>query len=216
MSAQQNYTAGAIALRSFLVLAGSAFIILGYLYLSQSRAGSSNSASSSPGVAIMTSPFLWPGINNPHTYSADEAPVRDDDDVIGIDVGGKARAYLVSAFAGFQHHVVNDVLAGQPVSVTHCDLHNCTRVFTGSEQGKPLQLSCGGQSQEGGLVLMAPGDLFDQETGHSLIPDAPGLPYQRFPFVVTTWAEWKRAHPNSDVYVGDDSDVMNHSRGKLP
>jgi hypothetical protein len=156
-------------------------------------------------MAIMASPFITPGIRNPHIDAADKAPLHDSDGVIGIVVDGKARAYLVSAFAGFQHHVVNDVLLGQPISVTHCDLRNCTRVFTGTKGDHPLELSCAGRSREGGLVLIAPGGMFDQETGDSVNPGAPALPYPQFAFVLTTWAEWKRAHPNTDVYVGEDA-----------
>src|SRR5438105_6426041 len=155
MNSQQISTVRAIALRALLILAAAAFIAFGSPYLSQPRARSSNFAVSSSGVAIMASPFITPGIRNPHIYAADKAPLHDDDDVIGIEIERKARAYLVSAFAGFQHHVVNDILLGQPISVTHCDLHNCTRVFTGPKGDQPLELSCAGRSHEGGLVLIA-------------------------------------------------------------
>ena len=203
MSAQPIYSGRAIALRGLLILAVTAVIVLGFMYLKQARARSSNASASFPEGAIMASPFFSPGIDSPHTCPADEAPLRDNDEVIGIALDSKARAYLVSAFAGFQHHVVNDVLAGEPISVTHCDLHNCTRVFTGSEPDKPLPLSCGGRAHGGGLLLLAPGGMFDQETGDSVNPGGPGLPFEQVPFVVTTWAEWKRAHPNTDVYVGE-------------
>src|SRR5438132_3563971 len=69
-----------------------------------------------------TTPFMWPGIDHPKILPAAEAHLQDQDQVIGVEVEGEARAYLVSAFSGLQGHVVNDVLAGQPVSVTHSDM----------------------------------------------------------------------------------------------
>ena len=180
----------------------------------------------------MDSPFITPGIRNPHIYAADKAPLHDNDDVIGIEIERKARAYLVSAFAGFQHHVVNDILLGQPISVTHCDLHNCTRVFTGPKGDQPLELGYPGQMLYLFVQSLVPAvlasmitfsetviyttyaaapriwdlsPLVDQQTGGPLNPGAPALPYAQFSFVRTTWAEWKRAHPNPDVYVGEDA-----------
>jgi hypothetical protein len=155
----------------------------------------------------MATPFGWPGIETPLTFAANQATLRDNDEVIGVCVNSAARAYLVSAFAGPQHHVVNDLLSRQPISVTHCDLENCTRVFTGAENDKPLKLACGG-SLNGALLLSAPGGTYVQETSASLNPDAPGLAYDRFPFVITTWGDWRRGHPDTDVYVGGESEPL--------
>ncbi len=43
--------------------------------------------------------------------------LRDDDEVYGIVVAEKARAYAIAMLA--YHHVVNDVMAGTPVAVTY-------------------------------------------------------------------------------------------------
>ena len=200
----QSYTTRALTIRVVLVLGSAVLIASGTLYTLQ-PAQSQNAPQTASVVAPgMASPFTWPGIDNPSMVTAAKASLRDGEEIIGVSVAGKARAYLISAFAGPQHHVVNDVLFGQPVSVTHCDLENCTRVFTGAERDQPLGLACGG-TLKGGLLLSAPGGIYVQETGASLNPALSGLPYERFPFVVTTWADWKRAHPETDVYVGDAS-----------
>jgi len=143
----------------------------------------------------MATPFISPGIQDPRTYAAAQAHLHDEEEVIGICVGGRSRAYLVSAFSGPQHHVLNDLLLGQPVSVTHCDLKNCTRVFTSPQGHQPLDISCAG-SLGGGLLLLAPGGVYLQ--------DAPALPYQEFPFTVTSWADWKKTHADTDVYIGKE------------
>ena len=48
----------------------------------------------------------------------------------------------------------------------------------------------------GGLLLLAPGGVYLQ--------DAPALPYQEFPFTVTSWADWKKTHADTDVYIGKE------------
>jgi len=56
--------------------------------------------------------------DEPRCVPATEARfLRDDDEVYGIVVTGKARAYAIAMLA--YHHVVNDVMAGTPVAVTY-------------------------------------------------------------------------------------------------
>lgn len=56
--------------------------------------------------------------NDPAVVAASEAAfLRDEDEVFGLVVRGKARAYPISALA--YHHVVNDRLEGVPVAVTY-------------------------------------------------------------------------------------------------
>lgn len=56
--------------------------------------------------------------DDPKTVPAAEARfLRDDDEVYGIVVAERARAYAVRMLS--YHHVVNDVMAGTPVAVTY-------------------------------------------------------------------------------------------------
>jgi Protein of unknown function (DUF3179) len=146
-----------------------------------------------------STPFIWPGIDHPKTLPAEKAHVQDQDQVIGVEVDGKARAYLISAFSGIQHHVVNDVLGGQAVSVTHCDITHCTKVFSDPGSQEVLSIACGGRRGDS-LLLLARGGFFVQDSGTSLVPGGPAFPFPELPFVVTTWGQWKQAHPNTDVY----------------
>jgi len=149
-------------------------------------------------------PFLWPGIMRPHTYRADKAPLGDGDEVIGVVAGGKARAYLVAAFAGQERHVVNDLVAGWPVTVTHCDRNNCTRVFTGSSRGEVLDIACGGW-YNGSLLLATPAGICLQDD-NAANPGMPAVPFEQLRFTLTTWGEWKHQHADTDAYVGGASE----------
>ena len=55
---------------------------------------------------------------DPETIPADAAGwLRDDDEVFGLVVGDRARAYPITMLS--YHHVVNDVIEGIPVAVTY-------------------------------------------------------------------------------------------------
>ena len=145
----------------------------------------------------------WAGVRLPPARAGDRAGIDGDEEVIGVCVAGRARAYLVRAMLDPMHHVVNDLLGGRPVSVTFCSVTRCARVLTGSPGDSPLDIKIGGWKR-GGLALHVGGEDYSQETGESLTaPHARRLPYPELPFRRTTWREWRQAHPDSDVYTGD-------------
>jgi hypothetical protein len=133
---------------------------------------------------------------------AADAGLEDDEAVIGVRAGGRTRAYCVSALSkGHATHVVNDMLGGVPVSVTYCNMHRCARAFSDDEANQPLELAQGGLVT-GSMVLRASGHRYRQDSGEPLDPDAPPFPYVAYPAEVTTWGEWRREHPDTDVYLG--------------
>lgn len=139
----------------------------------------------------------FPGARLPAPRPAAQAKLAPDDVVIGVQVGGCARAYRLAALVGPRSHVINDRLADTPVTVTYCERTGCTRVFTG-EGTEPLDVRTGGYDR--GLLLLLGGHRYRQETGAPVDADT-GLPFPLAPieFVRTTWAEWRAAHPDTDV-----------------
>lgn len=132
--------------------------------------------------------------------------IQPGEEVIGVTAGGIHRAYSVRAFATLGQHVVNDLLVDIPVTVAHCPRTGCTRVFTGPA-GQRLRLALGGWSgRDGaaGMLLRVDGERDDrrylQNTGRSLGGES--VPYPSLEFELTTWEEWRRSHPNSDVFTG--------------
>lgn len=147
------------------------------------------------------------GITDPVMHTAEQADVEDDARVIGITVNDHARAYLLEAFAvtGFSNpedvsaHVVNDVIRGQSICVTHCDVTHSTRVFRSGKSpdssARPFEVCVGGW--DAGLLLKVDGVQYEQ---HS-----PKVPLSDIPFAITTWGHWIAEHPDSRVYVGRPS-----------
>jgi len=154
----------------------------------------------------------YPGIIQPETTTAKEANFDGDEQVIGVCIGSKARAYRLRSVEG--PHIVNDVIDGVPVSVTYCNLSVCAKVFTSSFGKGPLDLAMGGRYGKE-FVLVAEGHYFYQKSGAALPPNAPRngsplersadkspsfFPYQELRFEQMTWKEWKLAHPETDVF----------------
>jgi len=150
---------------------------------------------------------LWkvemPGLQTPHTLPATAAKIAESDDVIGLVVNGKPRAYWLKALRYPPWHIVNDVVAGAPVSVTYCDRTNCTRVYTCGQSSMPLDVSLAGLYGKE-MVVKVEGVLYFQESGKPLEPgtDVPSLPYAEHPWERTTWKEWRQRHPKTDLFIG--------------
>jgi hypothetical protein len=147
-----------------------------------------------------------PGIDHPRTVSADAAGLEDDTPVLGVTAGGQSRAYLLEAFAtGPGSHIVNDLLGGVPVSVSHCNLSGCSRAFKDDgppgRHDQPLDLSGGGLKGYR-LVLKSGGHAYEQETGAALDQAGPPFPFREHPVERTSWGAWLKAHPDTDVYLG--------------
>jgi Protein of unknown function (DUF3179) len=164
----------------------------------------------SPNFGAMATPFVWPARIQPPTVSAAAANLPDDEPVIGIVSHSKSRAYRIKAFAGMTNHVVNDVLDGVPVSVTHCDRDGCSRVYTGPGV-EPLKIVTGGYAN--GLLLLIDGVFYHQTDGRPTYdPDGSRLPHELHKFEETTWGKWRVAHPDTDVFI--DAPPGNPSTGR--
>ena len=161
-------------------------------------------------------------IRSPRTFPASMVKLSDSDEVIGVSQGGCHRAYLLAALrpravalssqleAELSRHVVNDRIAGVPITVTYCDIADCVRAFTDPRAAGPLEISVGGISQTSGgsLVLMAKGSRYYQSSGRNYEDSSATFPYVSKEFVRTTWKQWHTAHPDTDVYVGTGAQFL--------
>ena len=158
----------------------------------------------SDGPALARDPnrrFEMKGIVRPPAVPADRAELGEDDEVIGVVVGGKARAYELRALHVARHHVVNDLVDSVPISVAYCDITECTRVYTRRGTTVPLDVWQSGFGK-GGLILKIEGVSYRHQSGEPLQPgpDVPPIPYEEYPWIRTTWKDWKQQHPGTDVY----------------
>jgi hypothetical protein len=147
------------------------------------------------------------GVVQPTTLAAESSGMRDDEEVIGVVVGGKARAYRLDALRDRTRHLVNDLLGGVPVAVTYCDISDCVRVYTDPQGDSTMEIEVAGLT-EGEMVMKLGGVLYFQKSGRPMKPgDGPAaIPFELLSPTRTTWKEWAQRHPETDVYVGPRED----------
>jgi hypothetical protein len=146
-----------------------------------------------------------PGVTRPRLCPPDQVDLARDELVIGVEVNGQPRAYLVKAFEvddvasvrDLSAHIVNDIVGESPVSITHCNRTHSTRVFTyppgAGVPGEPMDVCVGGWND--GMVVVVGNSAYPQH--------AEEIPLVDLPFLTTTWSRWQAEHPDSLVYTGD-------------
>ena len=180
----------------------------------------------SPGVpaSIRLDEIEWGGVvvNGipplvyPKTIPAAEARyLRDNHIVFGIAVNGRARAYPKRILAW--HELARDRVGGVELTVVYCTL--CGTVI-------PYDSVAGGRLRvfgTSGLLYRSNKLMFDEET-KSLWSTLDGRPVvgplvgsdavlTSRAAVTTTWGEWRRRHPQTDVLSLDTGHERDYSEG---
>jgi hypothetical protein len=150
----------------------------------------------------------FPAVTEPGFVEAAEARDLDDHhEVLGVVVGGQARAYPTTMLA--YHHLVNDAIGDVPVLVTYCVLCSTGAAYDPRVDGERLRFGVEGNWR-------GTATLYDTKTksvwlqvtgacvsgplkGRTLAP-RPGLMH-------TTWGTWRRLHPDTQVMKRDAANV---------
>ncbi len=141
-----------------------------------------------------------PSIDAPRFVPASQARhVADDDLVLALDRAGVARAYPV--FILNYHEIVNDSIAGEPIAITFCPLCGSGLAFRRVLDGREVQFGVSGLLFDSDLVMYDRGgnSLWLQISGKAVVGPARGQMLESVPLAMTTWREWRQAHPNTEV-----------------
>ena len=135
------------------------------------------------------------------------------DRVVGVEIDGEARAYPLRVLAA--HAVVEDRLAEHGLAVVQVPSTGSLAVFdlggggavTGGVEPGESGLAMTGLALHGAELLVSrpSGSLVDPVSGaaHTGSMRATGSGLDPLPFVLTTWDEWRQAHPGSTVVAPD-------------
>ena len=143
-------------------------------------------------------------ILEPQFVPASEAGFLQDDDIlIGVARGSVARAYPAADLA--QHGSVNDEMPDgpgsvTPIEVTWCGTCNTGAVFRAKFKGRTLHFDY--DSMVGANEVhkdRETGSRWQQSTGEAISGPLKGSFLELYPFVRTTWKEWRRRYPNTVV-----------------
>jgi hypothetical protein len=177
--------------------------LLGLAIAALPVSGCNRKAESKPVVnkGPLPTPFILPGARQPAVHPAADVQLPDDAPVIGVLVGDRPRAYLVSAMSKMTHHVINDLLADAPVTVTYCDRTDCVRVYTSDTPGSPLAVDLGGWKEK--MMLRVGNCFYWQDSAQPINPEVQqAFPYRPLAHERTTWAAWRKKHPSTEVFTG--------------
>lgn len=141
-----------------------------------------------------------PAIDNPvYTHASEPGLTEDDDLVVGVRVGDRARAWPVYILN--HHEVVNDRIGATHIAVTWCPLCGSALVFEREVSGGVLEFAVSGLLVNSDLVLYdrQTHSLWQQITGQALSGPLRGKQLRSVPFSLTTWREWRQAYPDTQL-----------------
>ena len=138
-------------------------------------------------------------LNNPPVVSAADADhMKDSDAVLGLLVGDHARAYpwwIVVAY-----HVINDTFSDLPVYVAQCEVCSGAGAFYPVIDGWILDFRvCGANHGTFFVCDFQTKSSWYSFSGSSFTGPLEGSQLPRLPVYQTTWGEWKKLHPETDV-----------------
>jgi hypothetical protein len=140
-----------------------------------------------------------------HGTPGPETP-RGVDLVVGVVVGGEARAYPLSLLWGENAHTVNDHLGGAPIAVALCPLAGASAAFDRRRGREVVEIGHMSETRLDTLVL------YDSRSrshwgllsGEAFEGPLAGQRLERFPSLLTTWSRWRDLHPGTTVYVAPE------------
>jgi hypothetical protein len=99
------------------------------------------------------------------------------------------------------HEIVNDVIGGQPVTVTYCPLCNSAVAYHRNVGDVPLDFGTSGYLYQSGMVM------YDRQTeslwthfdGRAVVGTLIGVELERIPAQMLSWASAREAHPGALV-----------------
>ncbi len=145
-----------------------------------------------------------PALVNPARIAAEEADyLTPDEQVFGIEINGDARAYPLRILDW--HEMFNDIVGGVPVSLAYCTLCGAGILFETEVEGREEPFTFGST----GLLYRSNKLMYDHQTdsvwnqftGRPVIGPlrGSGIELEILPVAITTWADWRAAHPDTTV-----------------
>ena len=161
--------------------------------------------------SISAQEILWGGVfvdgipplESPRQISPEQARewINADDQVIGVAIGGDARAYPRRIIDW--HEMVNDTVGGTPVSLAYCTLCGSAVLYDGRVGDTTYRFGTSGLLYRSNKLMYdrQTRNLWEQYTGEpvwgSLVGSGTRLRF--LPVVHTSWGEWLEANPTTRV-----------------
>ena len=149
-----------------------------------------------------------PSIDAPLFVPVNEvADLADVEPVIGLEIGGDARAYPLRVLTW--HEIVNDTVGDVPVIVTYCPLCNAAIVFERTVAGEATEFGTTGKLRHSDMVMYdrATESWWQQFTGEAIAGERLGTTLPLVASRLESWAQFKARHPQGRVLVPNDPNM---------
>ncbi len=157
-----------------------------------------------------------PSIDTPLFAPASAAPdyLRPEEPVILVNINGDARAYPLSIL--MWHEIVNDVIGGEPVTVTFCPLCNSSIAFSGNHEGRVLDFGTTGWIASTDLVMYdrQTQTWWQQITGEGVIGEFAGTRLTFLPSSIVGWRDFVEEFPEGKVLLRPTLGTIHAISGK--
>ena len=131
--------------------------------------------------------------------------------VVGIEIGGEARAFPLQ-FIGY-HHQVRDTVDGKPVMVSYCTVCRTGRVFSPVVDGHSETFRLVGMDHFNAMFEdQSTHSWWRQANGEAIAGPSKGKVLAEIPSRQVTLAEWLRQHPKSLIMQPDPALATNYSK----
>ena len=149
-------------------------------------------------------------LNSPAFAPARESLLHDDTLIVGVALGGEAKAYPITVLE--HHEMVNDIVGGVPVLVTWCPACGTALVHDRRIDGSARTFGNYSALYENAMTWYddETRSLWWQPSGVALSGSLAGVRLDMLPARVATWAVWKRDRPGTLVLaegIGSDSEA---------
>lgn len=154
-----------------------------------------------------------PAIVRPKLVPASEAGFLEPDDrVVGLVVGGEARAYPLRILNW--HEVVNDAVDGKPIAVTYCPLTASAIVFDREIGGATKTFGVSGRLYQSNVLLYdhQTESLWSQLGSAAITGPGADAKLRAIASVETSWDAWREAHPDTLVLSPDTGFARAYAR----
>ena len=140
-----------------------------------------------------------PSIDQPEFASVDQVNMEDQEPIISLAHNGIAKAYPLSIL--IWHEIVNDEIAGKPISVTYCPLCNTSIVFSRLYQGRLLDFGTTGSLRFSDLVMYdrQTESFWQQYDGAAIAGELAGAQLEILPSRLEDFGAFKQRHPTGLV-----------------
>lgn len=152
-------------------------------------------------------------MNEPRFLPAERAAfLRDEDRVLGLVHQGIAKTYPIAILNW--HEIVNDEFAGEPVAISYCPLAFSGIAYPARIDGRPISFGTSGLLYNSNLVMYdrQTRSLWPQLMNRAVSGSLKGKTLQTLPMSHTTWADWRRRHPDTLVLSTETGHRRDYSR----